>query len=446
MGSEQEKTRSGQLRHEQRVLLLTLAAGLPATAFALVYLWTGGFSLKVEWTLTVFFLLCWIGLGAAVVGEVVRPLQILSNLLGALREGDFSIRARGEDPDSPLGLAIHEANILGQTLREQRLGALEAGALLGKVMAEIDVAVFAFDGDGILRLINRAGERLLRLPAARMVGRGALDLGLGGVLEGPPRRTIEAGFPGGGGRWEVRRSTFRQGGMLHHLVVVTDLSRALREEERLAWQRLIRVLGHEINNSLAPIRSIAGSLRELVRRRPSDWEDDLRTGLEVVEGRAESLGRFLSAYAHLTRLPAPVLRDVVVAEWVRGVVELEQRMPIRVRAGPPAVIRADGDQLGQLLINLVRNAVDAALETGGAVEVCWRAVEDRLEVDVVDDGPGLSDPANLFVPFYTTKSEGSGIGLALARQIAETHGGTLTLENRTDHPGCRARLLLPVAG
>ncbi len=446
MEPEPERRRPGRLRHEQRVLLLTLAAGLPATAFALVYLWTGGFPLKVEWTLTVFFLLCWVGLGAAVVGEVVRPLQILSNLLGALREGDFSIRARGEDPDSPLGLAIHEANILGQTLREQRLGALEAGALLGKVMAEIDVAVFAFDGDGILRLINRAGERLLRLPAARMVGRRAQDLGLGGVLEGPSRRTLEAGFPGGGGRWEVRRSMFRQGGMLHHLVVVTDLSRALREEERLAWQRLIRVLGHEINNSLAPIRSIAGSLRELVRRRPTDWENDLRNGLEVVEGRAESLGRFLSAYAHLTRLPAPVLREVVVAEWVRGVVELERRMPVRVHTGPAVVIRADGDQLGQLLINLVRNAVDAALETGGAVEVGWRVVEERLEIEVVDDGPGLSDPANLFVPFYTTKSEGSGIGLALARQIAETHGGTLILENRTDHPGCRARLLLPVSG
>jgi two-component system nitrogen regulation sensor histidine kinase NtrY len=446
MDPEREKTGPGRLRHEQRVLLLTLTAGLPATVFALVYLWTGGFPLKVQWTLTVLFLLCWVGLGVAVIGEVVRPLQILSNLLGALREGDYSIRARGEDPDSPLGLAIHEANILGQTLREQRLGALEAGALLGKVMAEIDVAVFAFDGDGILRLTNRAGERLLRRPATRMMGRGAQELGLGGVLEGPPRRTLEAGFPGGGGRWEIRRSMFRQGGMLHHLVVVTDLSRALREEERLAWQRLIRVLGHEINNSLAPIRSIAGSLRELVSRRPTDWESDLRNGLEVVEGRAEALGRFLSAYTRLTRLPVPVLREVVVAEWVRGVVELERRLPIRVRSGPPTVIRADGDQLGQLLINLVRNAVDAALETGGGVEMGWRVGEGRLEVEVVDEGPGLTDPANLFVPFYTTKSEGSGIGLALARQIAETHGGTLTLENRSDRPGCRARLQLPLTG
>jgi two-component system nitrogen regulation sensor histidine kinase NtrY len=436
------------LRHEQKILLLTLLAGLPATLFALWYLWSGDFTLKVQWTLTVLFLLCWGGLAVAVRTEVMRPLQTLSNLLGALREGDFSIRARKHDPASPLGLAVHEANILSETLREQRLEALEAGALLRKVMEEIEVAVFTFDGEGVLRLTNRAGERLLRRRAAGMLGRHAGQLGLGEVLEGPPHQTLEAGFPGGGGRWEVRRSSFRQEGRLHRLVVVTDLSRALREEERLAWQRLIRVLGHEINNSLAPIRSLAESLQGLVERQPRDpeWETDLNQGLEVVRSRAEALGRFMSAYARLTRLPPPRPSPVRVEEWVRGVVGLEPRQAVRVEDGPAVEISADGDQLGQLLINLVRNAADAALETGGGVTVGWRLDGEDLEVEVLDEGPGLSEEADLFVPFYTTKPEGSGIGLALARQIAESHGGSLRLENRSDRPGCRATVRLPLTG
>ena len=395
----------------------------------------------------------WLGAAAALRERVVRPLQTLSNMLAALKEEDFSMRARGARTDDALGLALFEVNTLGQTLREQRLGAQEASALLARVMAEIDVAVFAFDDRRSLRLVNRAGEWLLAEPVERVVGRDAASLGLAECLVGEVPRVLDATFPGGGGRWEVRRSTFRLGGRPHQLLVLSDLSRALREEEREATRRLVRVLGHEINNSLAPIKSVAESLRRLVApgngraRVPEEADaDDVARGLSLIAGRAESLSRFMGAYARLARLPAPTLRPLDVATWVRRVAALERRIDVTVEAGPDVVIAADGDQLDQLLINLVDNAADAALETGGAVEVGWRRERRFVEVWVRDDGPGLSDTANLFVPFFTTKPEGSGIGLVLSRQIAEAHGGRLTLTNREEGKGAEAQLLLPAMG
>ncbi|HEX5831584.1 MAG TPA: ATP-binding protein [Gemmatimonadaceae bacterium] len=435
------------LTHERRVLLLAFGAAVPAIVTALVLLWSGELPGRVRWTLALLLCGTWLACAVAVHERVVRPLQTLSNMLAALREGDFSLRGRSAGADDALGLALLEANLLGETLRTQRLGALEATALLRAAMGEIDVAVFAFDEMGALRLVNHAGELLLGAPAGRLLGQGADALGLDQALHGDAPRVLDLVFPGGArGRWEVRRRQFRQGGRPHTLLVLADLTRALREEELLAWQRLVRVLGHEINNSLTPIKSIAFSLQALLAKpvRPDDAEDDVRRGLAVIGGRAEALSRFMSAYAQLARLPAPTLAPMDLEGWVRRVAVLEPRLPVRVMAGDPLVIQADGDQLDQLLINLVRNAADAALETGGGVRVGW--VRDGVTacVWVEDDGPGLAATANLFVPFFTTKPGGTGIGLVLSRQIAEAHGGSLTLDNRTGARGCRALVRLPI--
>ncbi|MEO7144119.1 MAG: HAMP domain-containing sensor histidine kinase, partial [Bryobacteraceae bacterium] len=258
--------------------------------------------------------------------------------------------------------------------------------------------------------------------------------------------TIQRTFPGGAGRWGISRTTFREGGLPHQLLVVTDLTRPLREEELLAWQRLVRVLGHELNNSLTPIKSIAGSLENILVRQPraGDWEDDMRRGLAVIAARSEALSRFMGAYARLARLPRPQLQPLDVGAWVNQVVRLETRLHPLIHAGPDLAIHGDRDQLEQLLINLIRNAVDASLESGAAVDVGWSKHHSQLEVWVRDRGPGLANTANLFVPFFTTKPGGSGIGLVLSRQIAEAHGGALTLWNNPDGPGCEARLTLPL--
>lgn len=442
------RRRGSRFSYETRLTFLALLAGFPALLIACVLLWTGDFTPKVRWTLAVLMAGFWWISAVALRERIIRPLQTISNILSALREEDFSIRGRSPRPDDVLGEVFYEVNALSQTLREQRLGAVEATALLRTVMAEIEVAVFAFDGDQRLRLVNRAAERLLAQPAERLVGSTALELGLAECLEGEPVRTVQMAFPGGAGRWGVRVSTFRERGLPHRLLVLTDLTRTLREEELQAWKRLVRVLGHELNNSLAPIKSIAGSIRSLLDRDPppADWKSDTQRGLAIIASRAESLSRFMEAYARLARLPPPRPQSVDVASWVRRVAGLETRVPVSLQCGPEVTIQGDGDQLDQLLINLVRNAADAALETQGAVAVGWRTANAHLEVWIRDEGPGLPDTANLFVPFFTTKPGGTGIGLVLSRQIAEAHGGRLTLENRRPGPGCEAKLRLPLGG
>jgi len=439
-----------RLSHERRVLLLAVLAGLPGAAVALILLWTGDFTPKLQWTVTLLIVGGWWAFTAALQQRVVFPLRTVSNMLAALREEDFSLRARGARPDDALGEVLLEVNELGRTLRAQRLSALEATALLRKVVAEIDVAVFAFDAEQRLRLVNQRGEHLLAQPAERLLGQPATAVGLAECLAGDAPRILESPFPGGAGRWEIRRRTFRERGLQHQLLVLSDLTRTLREEERQAWRRLIQVLRHEINNSLAPIDSLAGTLAELLRRDPraADWEADMGEGLSVIRERSRALNRFMTAYSQLTRLPEPRLGPVAVGHWVRRVAGLETRQHVHVNPGPELTIQADGDQMDQLLINLVRNAVDAALETGGEVRVGWDEVDGAvrwLEVWVEDEGPGLSSSENLFVPFFTTKPGGAGIGLALSRQIAEAHGGSLILENRRDGTGCRARLRLLTA-
>jgi signal transduction histidine kinase len=288
----------------------------------------------------------------------------------------------------------------------------------------------------------------LGAPSARLLGRTATELGLATALQGDPLRVMDLPFGGRVARWEVRRSTFRQGGRPHQLVMLTDLSKTLREEERQAWQRLVRVLSHEINNSLAPIKSIAGSLQTLLERNGDAHgsEDDLRKGLGVIANRSEALGRFMAAYARLAKLPRPRFAPVSVDAWVRRVAALETRCAVRVEPGPDVTVQADQDQLDQLLINLVSNAVDAAAETNGGVRVTWLNAGPQVEVRVEDEGVGLHETPNLFVPFFTTKTGGTGIGLVLSRQIAEAHGGTVTLENRKDRKGCIARVTLAVNG
>src|SRR5216684_2591463 len=437
-----------RLNYDKHILLLTFLISVPPAAVAELLLWLGDHSSELKWTVTLFIALAWL-IGSSVLhAAVIRPLQTLSNMVAAIREEDFSFRVRGGSREDSIADLILEINSLAGRLQTQKVSALEATALLKKVLMEIDVAVFTFDQQSRLRIVNRAGEQLLGRIAPRMLGLTAEELGLQEFLQAGPQ-TLQMTFPGKHGRWAISHTAFRENGVPHELLIISDLSRALREEERQAWQRLIRVLGHELNNSLAPIKSIAGTLTSLTARSvlAPDINEDMQQGLQVIENRVESLARFMQAYTQLARMPAPSRRQIEIDALVRRTAPLERRLPVAVIEGPPAIVDADPDQLEQLLINLIRNAVDASLDPSlkspGAVSVGWSVGPHAVEIFVCDEGPGLLNGDNIFVPFFTTETGGSGIGLILSRQIAEAHGGTLQLANRNDRQGCEATLTLP---
>jgi PAS domain S-box-containing protein len=429
---------------EAVVTWLVLGGGAPAVAVALYSLFRTDYPQEVRWTLVVAIIGVWWAAAAAARQLAMRSLTLVANLLGALREGDYSIRGPGTRQGSSMALVMREVNELGSTLQRQRTEAVESTALLTHVMEEIGVAVFAFDPATQLLLVNKAAEQLLGQPASALEGQPAQALGFDEYLAGEPRRLVERVFGGRRGRYEVRRAVFYREGRPHHLVVLSDISQALREQEQAAWQRIVRVLSHEINNSLTPIKSIAHSLHRIVERAPDFPRGvEVQQGLSLIEERSGALGRFLRSYAQLARLPKPNPKPLDIADLVHRIVDLEKRRPVTIEPSPAVRLMADSDQIEQLLINVIRNAVDAAHETGGGVSVGWKRAGGWFELHIDDEGKGLSDTSNLFVPFFTTKPAGSGIGLALSRQIAEAHGGTVTLENRTPPPGCRATLRLP---
>ena len=425
---------------QDQLLLLT-----PSAALISLWLWAPP-SGPARWLLLGLAVLLTLAAAVRLRARVVYPLYTLSNLLEALREGDYSLRGSRARRGDPVGDVIWEVNALAQTLRDQRLRVEETTALLAKVIGAIDIAIFSFDEQQRLRLLNPAGERLLGREARAALGSTAAALGLDDALQIETAALTNRSFAGGSGRFELRHFSFREGGRPQQLLAITDLSRTLREEERQAWQRLIRVLGHELNNSLAPIKSLAGTLAQLLGREPlpDDWREDVEGGLRLIAERADALSRFMQRYAQLARLPPPKRRAFDLRQLLAQVVAFEQRLPVQLTSGPPLMIEADPDQLEQALINLIRNAVDAALPEHGAVEVRAERVGDAVRIDVLDEGLGLAGTDNLFVPFFTTKPGGSGIGLVLARQIAEAHGGSLALENRNDRRGCIARLALPL--
>jgi nitrogen fixation/metabolism regulation signal transduction histidine kinase len=453
---------SRRTRFERRVIAFTTLLIVPGVLVSTILLLLLPWSVESKVALFVTELLVCLLLALALHEHIIRPLQTLANVVGALREEDYSFRARNAIPNDALGELSLELNALADVLSQHRTGAMEATALLQRVVKEVDIPIFAFDTANALRLVNSAGEKLLQLSSNQALGRSATQLGLAECLTSENESLVSLGF-GAGARWVLRRSTFRQQGIPHTLVVLSDVSRALREEERRAWQRLIRVIGHELNNSLTPIKSIAGSLSARLADAELDTtqRQDFARGLEIIENRAASLNRFLQAYRQLAQMPTPVLRQCSMNELVRRAVSLETRAKIAIADSVDVTLMADPDQLDQMLINLLHNAADAVLESRcngdlpasgddrtleaePQIYVKWERSTNHLVFTIEDRGPGLMNPSNTFVPFYTTKTEGSGIGLVLSRQIAEAHGGSLELSNRSGGSGCVVSVKLPI--
>lgn len=445
MGYETKASR-GPRQAIRRVWLNSFLLCLPALTFLGIFLYQRQLDV-VPALLLVVCLLIYLTLAASALADgIVRPMQTLSNVVSSLREGDYSFRARGAGAHDALGELASEINALADLLQGQRVHSLEATALLARILEVMHAPLFAFDREDRLQLVNSAGLSLLVRTSSRCLDHSANELGLDGLLRAPDQSIHSFGATAA--RWLLRKSSFRQDGVPHTLLVLADVSLPLQEEQQAAWKRLIRVLGHELSNSLTPIKSIAGSLLTRVDAMHNDEDtlNDFRRGLGVIESRADALHRFVQSYRQLAQLPEPSIRSIALGPLINRVKLLERRLPVELAPGPPVTLDADPDQLEQMLINLLANAVDASLANGShPVRASWAPTDTSVHIVIEDRGLGIANPENLFVPFYTTKSTGSGIGLALAQQIARAHGGEISLVNREDGKGARAIVRLPLA-
>jgi nitrogen fixation/metabolism regulation signal transduction histidine kinase len=453
MGFEKSMRRP-RLSIVRRAWTYCFLLALPALILAALFLYRRQIPLDLAILLSGCLLLYLVMAATTFIESIVRPLQTLTNVVASLREGDYSFRARGAGAQDALGELAWEVNALADLLQKQRVRSLEATALLARILEVMHAPLFAFDSNDMLQLVSNAGVKMLGLPHARCFGHSARELGLEELLAAPDQTihsfSANQKSPASSTRWLLRKAAFRQDGAPHTLLLLADVSLPLQEEEQIAWKRLIRVLGHELSNSLAPIKSIAGTLLTRLDQLDRASGDqavlrDFRRGIGVIESRADSLNRFVQSYRQLAQLPPPQLRQVPLGPLLERVVLLEQRLAIQLDPGPPTTLSADPDQLEQMFINLLANAVDASLANGAQpVRVSWQVADSSVIIAIEDRGLGIANTDNLFVPFYTTKPTGSGVGLALAQRIARAHGGEIRLLNREDGPGARATIRLPV--
>lgn len=426
---------------ELRLAALALAGAILPTALALLLI-QAPVPKWLTYALTAGALAAAAAVALLIYRRLVGGFERLTGLIHSLRGGEFSLRSRAEA--GSFGRSLAAVNVLAQDLSGLQRAGVESDALLGKLLGSLELAILVFDDNDCVTGANEAANRIFENRFRTLVGSSAADLGLAEWMSATTPVRASRRFPGGEGPWEIRVVRFRRGGKPHRLLVITNLSQALREEERRAWQGLIRVLTHETGNSLGPIRCTAYALNQRLSRISVDdvTGTALTNGLDLIERRAKTLSEFIHRYADLARLPPPQPQKIDLSELIRRVAALETRLSINTLGREKVTVFADPGQLEQALINLLKNATDAALQNEGGVQIRWAEYDDGMVIEILDDGPGLPESENLFVPFFTTKPSGSGIGLVLARQIIEAHGGKLTLSNRSSGQGALARIEL----
>ncbi len=429
-----------------------LAGGFPAWLGLLLLLAQQPWLMYPKVLIATLCTACWLGVAWRQRHRIDQRQRLLGSLIERLTQDDYSQRLRPSAQDEALSVQI---NGLIDHLHTQRRLRQEAQSLAGAALDGLDVAVFGFDAKERLQLANPRACRLLNRGQDDLLGQDARALGLDDLLHADTAVVQQREFPAAAGLWRLRREPYRVQGQLHWLLFITDLQQVLREEEMRAWQRLLRVLSHEVHNSLAPIASMSDSLRQGLAREPAafpdEWREDADEALRLMQERAQHLSSFVRRYAQLARLPEPRPEPFDLGHLLQRLPLLLPQAPIelqfldeqgqRLSAAPRIDFLGDQAQIEQLLINLLRNGWEA-----GGAPLLLRCQCAPLEIAVLDRGCGIVNPANLFVPFYTTKPEGSGIGLVLSRQIAERHHGTLSLQARDDGPGSMARLRFPLHG
>ncbi|WP_096087694.1 sensor histidine kinase [Agaribacterium haliotis] len=429
----------------RRSLLLALAALCPPLIACAALLCLGNY----DWLEVTTVLLLVVVPSALAVGafwfSVFRPWQAVANILMGFREDDYSLRSAVDNSKDVVNVVLRELNAIADYLSSSRSSAYESQKLLSRILAEVDVAVFLFDNHKHLVMANRYACKLYGLTEARLIGQSVDDLGLSFAQLAAHTSAHEHGFPKYKSRWLVKHSAYRQQGLPYQFILLADIGVNLREEELDAWRKLIRILSHEINNALTPMKTTTGSMARILPRTDSypDWKVDFSEGLEIIDERVDNLNRMVSSYAKLARLPEPQKQMMALRPLLQRLYETYKDKGLQLLTENELSFEADPAQLEQVLVNLIKNALEAS-DRGKPIELSWRREPHSVEISLRDFGQGIDNPDNLFIPYFTTKSEGSGIGLVLSRQIIEAHGGQLQLQNSDSGPGCLASIRLPL--
>lgn len=429
---------------ERRLFLLVLSSAIPATLFLI---WPSGDDIWAGMAkgAIAFAFLAWIlVIAGAVRGELLRHTRTLSNLVEAIRRQDHSLKGAGARESGELGELYRQINGLTHDLKLSRQTEQELLGVLEKVVGQINVAIFVFDSQDRIRLANEPAGALLKSSASELAGVKLADTVLAQLPVAPEPKLVDFRFPGGEGRWQIRERRYRHQGRESRIVFIADLKQVLADEETAAWQRLIRVISHEVNNSLTPITSLCQTLAGILEMPGGAHDADVREGLNAIAERARGLQDFISAYARLARLPEPDKTLFPAADLAGNLRRIFDAQALEILPFPDVMIYGDPVHLEQALINLIKNGLEANPRGAPAVRLSCESHDDRCEFHVRDHGPGVGNPDNLFVPFYTTKAQGAGIGLVLCRQIAARHHGQVSLENRVDGSGAIAKLILPL--
>lgn len=375
----------------------------------------------------------------------------LSNLLEAMIQGDYSLRARSDESNSALDELVVSINGLAQRLSSQRTESVESQLLLSTVIEHIDVAIVALNEANNIRFLNPAAKNLLQLGQEDSNATLLEQLSVVQSFSSGHHQVVELSLGRQQGRFNVHVEEFRESGLQHKLLFITDVRTLLRSEERKAWQSLVRVISHEINNSLSPIASISQTLKRLLSQKEnnvSENKKDLIEGLTIITERANSLSQFVDSYKQLAKLPEPNKQTTSILELLEKIKLLFKNQKIIIDPKADIQLFIDPVQFEQVFINIFKNAIESMsqVNTQGVVNVKWNAKGSFFKLNIYDEGCGIGNLDNIFVPFYSTKKHGSGIGLVLCRQIIEAHGGSLVITNRIDAQGCCVSIEVPFSG
>lgn len=433
---------------EQQLVRIALCTSVP---LLLILLWTMVYASVSIWLILLTFFVSG-GLISYTAYLIHRKLtyqfRSVSNLVSTMAHGDYSLRVRSVNGSGAMNELTLAVNTLAERLSHQRWESIESQLLLRTIIEHIDVAILALNESGELRLLNPAARTLLNTENRDATSSLQEQLSFLRSFTSGEHQVVELSLGHQQGRFNIHVEEFREAGKQHKLLFITDVRRLLRREENKAWQSLVRVISHEINNSLSPITSLSQTLMRLIQKLPEHitGREDLLAGLNIIAERATGLGQFIESYKQLARLPEPRKQAISMLSVINKVRALFKETIIEVNTADDVIVDIDPLQMEQVLINLLKNAVEAMVHTNpnGIISIAWAVKEAMFQLTLCDQGCGISNLDNVFVPFYSTKKHGTGIGLVLCRQIIEAHDGRITITNQTNAPGCCVRVELPL--